>query len=99
MSDQPQAPQVKKPPSIGRPPGAKNKTSKTAKENFLAVFTGMGGTPAMKKWAKANQTEFYKLYARLIPTELAGSVAPTFLFDDPTKRPEGYQRKPEPTGP
>lgn len=28
----------------------------------------------MAKWAKENQTEFYKIYARLIPTEVSGKV-------------------------
>jgi hypothetical protein len=53
----------------GRPRGAKNKISGTAKENVAAVFTRLGGTAQMAKWANDNQTEFYKLYGRLIPVE------------------------------
>lgn len=53
----------------GRPKGARNKVSGTAKENMVAVFTRLGGTAEMARWAKDNQTEFYKLYARLIPVE------------------------------
>ena len=53
----------------GRPKGAKNIAGKTAKENIIAVFTRIGGTAEMAKWAKANQTEFYKLYGRLVPVE------------------------------
>lgn len=49
--------------------GKPNKVSATAKENILAVFTRLGGTAQMAKWAKDNQTEFYKLYGRLIPVE------------------------------
>ena len=54
----------------GRPKGVKNKTSGTAKENIIAVFTRMGGTAQMAKWARANESEFYRIYARLIPTEV-----------------------------
>jgi hypothetical protein len=54
----------------GRTPGALNKTTSTAKENIMAVFNGLGGTSAMKQWAQENQTEFYKIYSRLIPADL-----------------------------
>lgn len=42
----------------------------TAKDNVLAVFTRLGSTAAMAKWALNNQTEFYKMYARLIPQQI-----------------------------
>jgi hypothetical protein len=85
----------------GRVKGTPNKVSGTAKENIIAVFTRLGSTAAMAKWAADNQTEFYKLYARLLPTEIEGNLATiTVLFDDPTQRPSanghahGYHRKP-----
>lgn len=59
---------------VGRPIGAKNKLSGAAKENIAAVFTRLGGTAQMSKWAKENPTEFYKIYARLIPIEHFGDV-------------------------
>ena len=43
-----------------------------AKDNIAAVFTRLGGTAAMARWAKKNQSEFYRLYARLIPHEHTG---------------------------
>jgi hypothetical protein len=86
---------------MGRPKGAKNKVSGTAKENINAVFTRLGSTAAMAEWARDNQTEFYKIYARLLPTELEGALNAnlTVLMDDPTQRPaglngNGYHRKP-----
>ncbi len=87
------------PKSPGRPKGSVNKVGATAKENIIAVFTRLGGTAEMAKWAEDNQTEFYKLYARLLPTELEGNLNAnlTVLMDDPTQRPEGmngYHRKP-----
>lgn len=56
----------------GRPKGAKNKLSGIAKDNIAAVFVRLGGTAAMARWAEDNMSEFYKIYARLIPQELTG---------------------------
>lgn len=50
--------------------GSPNKVHATAKENLIAVFTRLGGTAAMATWAQDNLTEFYKLYGRLIPTDV-----------------------------
>jgi hypothetical protein len=55
---------------LGRQKGAKNTIGATAKENVIAVFTRLGGTAEMAKWAKANQTDFYRLYAKLIPQQI-----------------------------
>jgi uncharacterized MAPEG superfamily protein len=54
----------------GRTVGTPNKVTGAVKENFLAVFTRLGGTAAMAEWAQENLTEFYKLYARLIPADV-----------------------------
>jgi|PlaIllAssembly_1097288.scaffolds.fasta_scaffold00028_9 hypothetical protein len=54
----------------GRPKGTLNKATGTAKENIMAVFNGLGGTSAMKKWAQENQTQFYQIYAKLIPADV-----------------------------
>ena len=54
----------------GRGERGKGKVTKTAKENVLAVFTRLGGTANMAKWAKENQTEFYKMYGRLVPQQI-----------------------------
>jgi hypothetical protein len=64
-------PTKRKPPAagIGRKKGVPNKLTRAAKEAFGLAFEGIGGVPALIKWGKANRTEFYKLYARLIPTE------------------------------
>jgi hypothetical protein len=50
--------------------GSPNKAGAQVKENLLAVFTRIGGTHEMAEWAKANRTEFYRLYARLVPTDI-----------------------------
>lgn len=56
----------------GRPKGVPNKISGTAKENIQAVFVRLGSTAQMAEWAKDNQTEFYKIYARMLPIEGPG---------------------------
>jgi hypothetical protein len=47
-----------------------------AKDNILEVFVGLGGVPAMIKWARKNQGDFYtKLYGRLIPKDVQHSAS------------------------
>ena len=58
--------------SGGRIKGTPNKVSRTVKENVVAVFDELGGRQQMTTWARENQTEFYRLYARLLPTEVSG---------------------------
>jgi hypothetical protein len=63
------------PPGPGRPKGCSNKTTAIVKEAFREAFQERGGKDALLKWAAKsdkNETEFYKLAARLIPTEITG---------------------------
>lgn len=45
------------------------KTITAARENLTLAFDLMGGVPALVAWGRQNQTEFYRLWARLIPKE------------------------------
>lgn len=54
----------------GRVKGSPNKISGGVKQNIIGVFDKIGGRDEMAKWARENQTEFYKLYGRLAPTEI-----------------------------
>jgi hypothetical protein len=58
----------------GRPKGAKNKTTIAFKTAVLDAFNEMGGVVALLAWGKENQTEFYKIAARLIPAESSITV-------------------------
>lgn len=58
----------------GRKKGTPNKLTASAREAFAAAFRGLGGSDGLMRWAEENQTEFYKLYARLIPVELEHGV-------------------------
>ncbi len=80
--------------STGRKKGAKNRLTNDVRQIFDKVYDGMGvdtinpdtgkpytGTEAMLMWARDNQTEFYRLYAKMIPqtAELTGDVHEDFL--------------------
>ncbi len=60
----------------GRPKGLPNKTTIAAKEAIQSAFDGIGGVKAFTDWAKdsKNQGEFYKLFAKLLPVQLMGSL-------------------------
>lgn len=57
---------------MARTRGSKNKISGIAKDNISAVFVRLGGSANMARWAKENETEFYKIYSRLLPHEVSG---------------------------
>jgi hypothetical protein len=61
----------RKPPSAGRgrKKGELNKLTRSAKEAFQYAFERIGGAENLATWATENTTEFYKLFARLIPVE------------------------------
>jgi len=63
-------------PPGGRPKGVQNKVTSTVKDNILAVFNGLGGTSKMREWAEENQTEFYRIYAKLLPADIKLSGDP-----------------------
>lgn len=66
----------------GRPKGYPNKLTKSAKEAFRLAFEDLGGAKALAAWAKDNLTDFYRLYARMIPTEhnIAGTEGAPLNF-------------------
>jgi hypothetical protein len=56
----------------GRPIGSKNKFT-TLKQAFLDAFESLGGTDGLTDWAAKGQltkTEFYKLIARMLPSDV-----------------------------
>ena len=61
-----------RPKTGGRKKGTPNKTTTSAREAMALAFEGIGGVSQLKAWALENQTEFYKLYGRLIPQEVTG---------------------------
>lgn len=64
----------------GRKKGSSNVVSKTTKDNLLDTFILLGGVPQMVKWAQANNTEFYKLWAKTLPLTVAGDPSNPVAF-------------------
>lgn len=56
----------------GRLKGTPNKVTAGAKANVMKVFEEIGGVANFASWAKANETEFYRHYAKLIPLQVSG---------------------------
>lgn len=61
----------------GRPAGVPNKLSATVKDNVIQVFDDIGGLETMAGWARENKTQFYNLYAKLIPMQVNAEVNAT----------------------
>lgn len=62
----------KRRPGPGRPKGSVNKTTAAVKEALTLAFQGIGGVPALKAWAQEHPSDFYKLWSKLLPTEVTG---------------------------
>lgn len=60
------------PKTGGRQPGSPNQNTKAVKDALWSAFNGIGGLRTFQLWALENQTEFYKLWSRMMPTELTG---------------------------
>lgn len=69
------------PKTGGRKKGTVNRTTASAKEAFALAFDRLGGEEGLATWAAENQTDFYKLYSKLIPTDVNNSLS----LADPVK--------------
>ncbi len=61
-------------PGPGRPPGAANKLTKALKDMILGALDEAGGQSYLTEQAKKNPKAFLSLLARVLPTQLEGSV-------------------------
>jgi len=68
-------------PPGGSRKGIPNKSTVAVKQALQEAFHGIGGVPALTEWARENQGEFYKLYAKLLPTELKADVNVTVTLE------------------
>lgn len=66
-------------PGAGRPFGSKNKVTQSIREKFEEAFNTLqeSDETSLVAWAGENRTEFYKLAAKLIPSQVQheGAVA------------------------
>lgn len=60
----------------GRPKGVQNHITKTVKETVLSVFQQLQGDEKnnLKAFAEKYPRDFYQIAAKLIPTELTGTL-------------------------
>ena len=61
-----------KPKTGGRQAGVPNKLTTAFREAVQVVYERLGGHDAFLQWAWENPTEYYRIAARLIPTEVRG---------------------------
>jgi hypothetical protein len=61
----------------GRQKGTPNKATVAVKEALQAAFDGLGGASRLQTWAEDNQTEFYKLWVKMLPQDVNANVAAT----------------------
>jgi len=59
----------------GRQKGSVNKTTSAIKEALEQAFQDIGGVAALSNWGRDNQTEFYKLWAKLLPQEVNAKLS------------------------
>lgn len=57
----------------GRKKGVPNKMTREVKEVIAKVFEDIGGIESFAAWARWEPTEFYKMYAKLLPIQLQGA--------------------------
>lgn len=65
----------------GRPAGVPNKMSTAVKDNVIEVFEAIGGVHSMAEWATENKTQFYNLYAKLLPHQVTGEGGGPLQFE------------------
>lgn len=59
----------------GRKKGQTLASTTAVKEALSLAFEGIGGTPKLIAWANEQPTEFFKLWAKMLPQELIAKVA------------------------
>jgi len=78
----------------GRVAGTPNKTTSHVKEALIEAFEGMGGIESLRAWAEAEPTEFYKLWAKLLPQELTATIDVTPGLADLIAKARARHREP-----
>ena len=58
------------------------KIKTTLKNAFIETFEELGGVDNLVEWARANQTEFYRMVARLMPREVEAKISSEFTLVD-----------------
>lgn len=56
----------------GRVKGTPNKLGASAKDSLARAFDKLGGIERLVAWAQENETEFYRIWSKLLPLEVTG---------------------------
>lgn len=62
----------------GRQKGSLNKHTASIKEALYTTFERLGGVEHMVDWASAYPSDFYKIFAKTLPTEIEASLKADF---------------------
>jgi hypothetical protein len=65
----------------GRTKGTPNKATADVKAALCRAFDGLGGVPALIDWGRTNPTEFYRLWARLLPQDMKAQLSANVHVD------------------
>ena len=57
----------------GRPKGVPNKSTIAVKQALIDAFDRIGGVAKLVEYGKAEPGEFYKLWVKVLPLEIAGA--------------------------
>jgi hypothetical protein len=57
-----------------RVPKNPNFTRKDVVDAFSSAFQLIGGVPRLALWANDNESDFFKLYARLLPSQSSSAL-------------------------
>ena len=62
----------------GRKAGTPNKTSASVKAALCEAFDKLGGVESLVGWGKKNPAEFYRIWSRMLPTEVKNADGEPF---------------------
>ena len=57
-------------PGPGRPKGVPNKITTDVRTALHEAFEGMGGVPSLISWGKREPSEFYRIWVKILPTQV-----------------------------
>lgn len=58
----------------GRKKGSVNKSTAAVKDALTKAFEELGGVDSLVSWGRSNETEFYKLWVKMMPQEVNAEV-------------------------
>jgi hypothetical protein len=58
----------------GRKKGTPNKLTVSVKEALSDAFESLGGVGSLVQWGRENPDDFYKLWVKMLPTEVKAEL-------------------------